>query len=211
MRIRREGACLVAVVGVLRPIGAHAEAPAAPTSEISVYIQSSSEVSLYDAGEQDDWRPLSERFVCRWPCREPVDRSGGRRFIVANVGGASDPFSIDVSSPAALLKVEPPSPLKFHIAAPFLVLGGLSFAVGAAITAPAWLAEVELDFDEPQNQVAAGTLIGGTGVALVGLLIMAFPAPLRVEVLPDDGKPVTEFAIDRRPKARAPRYWLGEL
>lgn len=177
---------------------------------VRLHLETPVPAALYDVGTSPvpaGKEPPDSQLVCHAPCDAQVDVSKGQVFSVwAPSMEMSKPFTLREDSATAVVTFEP-APSTVNDVGTVIGSIGVGFIVGGA-TAFGYAAD-EGTLDDGVLLGCGVTVGAGSVLLLIGLpMLLATRTP---DVSIEQKPRVEGFAIDRRPKAIAPRPWLGEF
>lgn len=195
------------------------EEPEAKRDGVKVHVDSPEPVELYQqtgaavvrTGRYVTVVGIGQK-VCSSPCDVEVD-SGGRYAIVGDGMPSSRVFKIPKGDGSASVKVTPGSSGLLIGGITLLSVGGAAIAGGIGAIVFGSIGDDYVD-SEPAY-IGGGIALGAGAATLAGGIVMLVFGRTTVEITPGGGAPEASagetFAIDSRPAAVAPRYWLGEF
>ncbi|MFO0553459.1 MAG: hypothetical protein U0271_34065 [Polyangiaceae bacterium] len=180
------------------------------TARVRVLIDSDdSDVVLYERGNEALGNSgalllQQQRLVCSSPCGKRVRVSEDSTFVIGGDGvRVSAPFRLNPDKSEVTLKVHAGSVDRLVAGIALLSAGGVGIIGGGSACVLG-----ALDGSDGVMEVAVGAVVGGAGIGmLIGGIFLLAGASTRVQIV-ESG---VAFAIDERPQAREPRYWLGEF
>jgi hypothetical protein len=185
------------------------DAPPEPGA-VRLHLETPVPAALYDVGTGPvpaGKEPPDSKLVCHAPCDVEVDVSRRQVFSVwAPSMEMSKPFTLREDTPTAVVTFEP-APSTVNDVGTVIGSIGVGLIVAGA-TAFAYAAD-EGNLDDSALLGCGVTVGAGSVFVLIGLpMLLATRTP---EVTVEQQPQGDAFAIDRRPKAIAPRPWLGEF
>lgn len=192
---------------------------------VRVHIEADEPVSLYERGGTSVVSVgryvaavTHARQVCNSPCDKTVDGSRGQGFFIAGDGiPESRVFKLSELGGDATLEVSAGSVGQRVGGYWMMILGGTALLGGAIILPVAATTASDLEISD-DLMIAGGVMLGGGAGILAGGIALFVTGGTSVDVVDgpraevDDSAKLREpFEMDRRPVARAPRYWLGEF
>lgn len=195
---------------------------------VKVHIESEEPVTLYERGQPSvvsvgiySASFVPSRPVCQSPCDRVIDGSRGQQYFI---GGADIPesssFKLRDHSADTTIGVSPGS-RGMRTAGYWLISIGATGVAAGAVMLPVSIALSDGPIGSTDGGLIGGAVSLGAGAAVLasGIVLMVVG---RTTVDVDSTARATKdpkesaskgqrFAIDERPAAIAPRYWLGEF
>lgn len=187
---------------------------------VKIHIQSDEPAGLYEETSVPSADNIGKK-ICTSPCDKEVPGGGGKSYVIASEDFPTSPsFRINQKYGAVTIDVSPGSDGARTGGWVFTTIGVVGVAVGVITLLVA--ANEEDDFateeveDNSTKLIAGGAMLGiGAGCLGIGI-IMLVAGRTGIELrsggeVIEDARRGEPFAIDSRPRAVEPRYWLGEF
>lgn len=187
---------------------------------VRIHIKSDEPAGLYEETSVPSADNIGKK-ICTSPCDKEVPGGGGKSYVIASEDFPTSPsFQIKQKYGDVTIDVSPGSDGVRTAGWVFTTIGVVGVAVGVITLLVGVNEEDDIATEEVEDNsnklIAGGAILGiGAGTLTIGI-IMLVAGRTGIELrsggeVIEDAKAGEPFAIDSRPRAIAPRYWLGEF
>lgn len=188
---------------------------------VKIHIKSDEPAGLYEETAVPSADNIGKK-ICTSPCDKEIPGGGGRSYVIASEDFPTSPaFRIKQKYGAVEIAVSPGNDGLRTAGWVFTTIGVVGVAVGVitllvGVNDQEDLATAEEEEENSKKLIAGGAILGiGAGSMVLGI-VMLVAGRTGIELrsggeVIEDAKRGEPFAIDSRPRAIEPRYWLGEF